>query len=218
MIVGAANESAEGMARRAIFEGWHVVRRLAACGHPMTRSAVVDDATMVEIRAGESHGIMASAAVGARGRVCEGFPERMDAVVVIMASRTGLRDRVDDGMVENATEAKAGNVVAYTAVDGRSRMADRLSRNLSDAVARVAPIVENVGAGVVGVGRQEVHGGMTGTALRFGDDMAFGLADRHAAIVAAGAGSGNVRVIEAAVRQELQKVVGIVARVALGLR
>jgi len=48
--------------------------------------------------------------------------------------------------------------------------------------------------------------------------MGFGLADRHAAVMAPGAGSGNVRVIEAAVRQELQKVVGIVARVALGLR
>lgn len=200
MIVGAAFEGAGGMAHRAIFEGWHVVQRRAACGNPMTRSAVVDDATMIENGAGESHGVMANAAIGVSGWVSEGLPERVDAVVVIVASRTRLRDRVDDGMVENAAEAEAGNGMAYTAVDGRSRMADRLPRNQPDAVARVAPIVDNVRPGVVGVGRQEAHGRMAGTALRFGDDMAFGLADRHAAIVAPGAGSGNVGVIEAAVR------------------
>ena len=97
-------------------------------------------------------------------------------------------------------------------------MADRLPRNLSDAVARVAAIVDNVRAGVVGVGGQEVNRRMAGTAFRFGDDMAFGLAGRHVAVVAPVAGSGNVGVIEAAVRQELQKVAGIVTRVALGLR
>ena len=122
MIVGAADEGAGGMANRTIFEGWHVVRRLAARGHSMTRSAVVDDAAMIEDRAGESHGVMTVAAIGVRGWVCEGFAERVDAVVIVVASRTRLRDRVDEGMVENASETEAGNVVAYSAVDGRSRI------------------------------------------------------------------------------------------------
>jgi len=55
-------------------------------------------------------------------------------------------------MVENTVEAEVGNVVAYTAVDGRSGMADRLPGNLPDAMAGVAPIVDNVRASVVGVG------------------------------------------------------------------
>ena len=107
MIVGAADEGARRMARRAIFDGWHVVRRLAARGHPMTRSAIVDDATMIENCAGESRGVMAIAAIGVRGRMSEGLSERIDAVVVVVASRTRLRDRVDDGMVEYAAEAEA---------------------------------------------------------------------------------------------------------------
>jgi len=90
MIVDAAGKGAGGMTHRAIFEGWHVVRRLAARGHPMTRSAVVDDATMVENCSGESHGAMATTAIGVRGWVREGFRERVDAVVVIVARRARL--------------------------------------------------------------------------------------------------------------------------------
>ena len=112
MIVDAADEGAGVMADRAIFESWHVVRRLAACGHSMTRSAVVDDATVIEDRAGKRHGVMAVAAIGVRGWMYEGLAERVDAVVIVVASRTRLRDRVDEGMVENASETETGNVVA----------------------------------------------------------------------------------------------------------
>jgi hypothetical protein len=73
----------------------------------MTRSAIVDDATMIENCAGESRGVMAIAAIGVRGRMSEGLSERIDAVVVVVASRARLRDRVDDGMVEYAAEAEA---------------------------------------------------------------------------------------------------------------
>ena len=97
-------------------------------------------------------------------------------------------------------------------------MADRLPRNLPDAVARVTPITDHVRASVVGVGRQEVHGRMARPAFCFGDDMALGLVGRHAAVMATGTGSGNVGVIKAAVWQTLEKTRGVVARVALGLR
>ena len=67
-------------------------------------------------------------------------------------------------MVENAAETEVGNVVAYAAVDGRGGMADRLPGNLPDAMAGVAPIIDNVRAGVVGVGGQKVDGRMAGPA------------------------------------------------------
>ena len=73
----------------------------------MTRSAIADDATMIENRAGESRGVMAIATIGARDGMSEGLSDRIDAVVVVMASRTRLRDRVDDGMVEDAAETEA---------------------------------------------------------------------------------------------------------------
>ena len=62
---------------------------------------------MIENRADESRRVMAIAAIGVRGRMSEGLSERIDAVVVVVASRTRLRDRVDDGMVEYAPKAEA---------------------------------------------------------------------------------------------------------------
>ena len=158
MIEGATGKGARCMAHGAILIGGggrHVVERFTTCCHAVAVGAVVDDAGVIGKRAEERIGIVAIPAIGVCYRVggyCRAFSGRTDTVVIVMAGRARLRYRVDDGVVKHPAKAEGGDAVAGGTVDGGVGVADGLTRHLADAVAGVAPLTDNIRAGMVRVG------------------------------------------------------------------
>ena len=120
-------------------------------------------------------------------------------------------------MVENTAHAEARNAMANRTVDPCCRMAHRLTRGVATVVAGVTAFSDDIRAGVIGEGRQKTQRRMTVAAFGVGHNVAFVLARSHGAVVTAGADIGDPRMIEAAVRVQLEKMGGIVAVVAFGV-
>ena len=108
--------------------------------------------------------------------------------------------------------------------DVRYRMAGRLSNSyqaalsVGNTMAGIAPSGHYYGVVVVGVGIQKTNSSMTVTAFSVGNCMAFVLTSSHSAVVATRACPGNIRMIKAAVRCQVQKTGGIVAVIAFDHR
>jgi len=90
----------------------------------------------------------------------------------------------------------------------------------------IASITHNIRAGVVGVGVQEADRGMAVATLRAGDRVGAGRdvisvgshTCGHCAVVATCASPANIRMIKAAIRQQFQKMGGVVALITFSLR
>ena len=82
----------------------------------------------------------------------------------------------------------------------------------------ITAIADNSWIGVVGVGRRKTVRGMTGTTFSIGNYMAFILALGHRVVVATRAFPDNIRMIIAAIWSQFQKMAGIVAVIAFGVR
>ena len=121
--------------------------------------------------------------------------------------------------------------MAGIAVDVRYWMTNRLTQCRTGTISGMAGITgytgtHNVRTGVVGVGIQETGRGMTVTAFGVGNRVIAGrrivlcgcLTRSHSTVVATAAYPGYTRMIEAAVRIQLQKSGGIVAVIAFGFR
>lgn len=154
---------------------------------------------MIEDCISKTHRVMTYAAILGGHRMGGRHPNRIDAVIPIMAIGARLRCRVDQCVVENTAEAKARYVMTNAAVDGCIWMADRLTRYLAHTVAGVTAFTNYFRTGVVWEGRRETFRSMAETTLYLGNYMAFMLTCGHSPIVAAGAYARNIRMIKAAV-------------------
>jgi hypothetical protein len=121
-------------------------------------------------------------------------------------------------VVEYSAHVEANDTVACAAVYGWYRMTDWWS-DCGYAMAGIAAEVGDNGGRVVGIGTEETDSRVAVAA--FGSSIRMRrcgcLANRHRAVVTAGAGPGNSSMIEAAVRVQCEKAGGIVAVVALGV-
>ena len=124
-------------------------------------------------------------------------------------------------MVENTTETESHDAMAHAAINVCDRMTYRWISCLvsyGNAMTGITPIAHNGGIGVVRVSRQKTDCGMAVTAFRVGNDMTFVLACGYCAIVATGARSGYIGMIKAAIGLQFQKMGGVVAVIAFGVR
>lgn len=121
-------------------------------------------------------------------------------------------------MVEYAAHIEAHDTVACATVYGWNWMAVRWS-DCGNAMAGSAAEVGDHGSGMVGISAEETDSRVAIAAFRGGIRMRGRgcFANRHGAIMATGAGSGNTRMIEAAVRVQGQEAGGIVAVITLGV-
>jgi len=126
-----------------------------------------------------------------------------------------LDSRIDHTVAEDTSEAEGRGAVACAAVDERDGVTAGLSGR-TNAVAGIAPVTDNLGTGVVGVGVQKTFGGVTGAAFgaRIGVRWSRRLAFGYRAVVAAPAGPGNPRVIKASIRLQFEEMNGVVAVIA----
>ena len=135
-------------------------------------------------------------------------------------------------MVENTTGHFEGHdAMARVAIDVCYGMPNRLPQCRTRSIGNMAGITgytrtDNFRTGVVGVGIQKTGRGMTVTAFSVGDRVGAGrgvvfggcLACSDGSVVTTAAHSGYTRMIEAAVRIQLQESGGIVAVIAFGFR
>ena len=120
----------------------------------MTGRAIVQDVRMIDKCAGETIGVMAISTIGGGylvGGHCGRLGGRINTIVIVVAGFARLYRRIDDAVVENATEAEGCGAMARGAIDERYGMADSLTGR-TNTVAGIAPVTHNIRAGVVGEG------------------------------------------------------------------
>ena len=156
---------------------------------------------------------MARAAVRGGHRMIDGLAGCRGAVV---AGGAGLRHRVEERVIENTTHVESRDAMACHAVHVRRGMGlchpDRV-----DAIVAGGATARN--GTVVDICRQECVCRVTEAALSFSRHMPRIHARGRRSIVASGAGTDIGGMVEAAARQEIQEMIGIVALLArLGRR
>lgn len=205
---------------RVIRCGRHMIQRLAARSHPVAGLAVVHDAGMILECTRESVSVVAIAAIGIRCRVrrSRGLADGIDAVVAVVTVGAGLRCRIDHSVIEYPAHAECRDTVADSTIDPDARMTDRRSRGIDVVMAGITPLADNVRSRVVGIGGQKAGCRMAVAAFGFGRDVSIMLANSYSTVVTAAAYPGNARMVEAAVRCQLQKRRGVVAVVAFRVR
>ena len=152
MIIGTAGKGAGGVTHAAVLAGRHMVCVFSNRGDAVAGSAVIHDAGVIKRRADEAGGVVTEVTVFGCRNVAGRLADRIDAVVAVMAIRAGLRDRVDNGVIEHTAHIEVHDTVAYTTVDTRYRVTGRPPGSNSIVVAGITALADNVRAGMVGKG------------------------------------------------------------------
>lgn len=217
VIVDTAGECAGGVAHGAIFGCRHMVDRLAERigpvvagiaahrGHHLSR--VVDKCT------DKAHRVMACTTVRGGHRM---ISRNADCSGSIVASGTGLCDRIEDRVVESTAHVKRPDAMARPAIHVRQGMVLCLPGRINAVVTGDTAIRY---VAVVHIRREKGICFVTEIALAFSCNVPVILARGCRSIVAQGAATGHSGVVVTAVRQAIQEVLGIVASIAfLGRR
>ncbi len=123
----------------------------------------------------------------------------VDTIVVVVTIGAGLRDRVDDAVIEHAAEGEGIDAVADAAIDRNRRVAYRRSHRVRAVVTGRTTDPGHGGIGVIGNGADEALRGMAGTAIAGGGHVFFMFTRHDSAVMTGIAGTGNAGVIEIAV-------------------
>ena len=225
MIIGARAEGPWSVTRLAIqTAGRHMLverraQRYTGCiDTVMTVIATLRQNSRVSViyaeRRDKALGGMARTAIGRSCRVSRyrrRFGRCINTGVVVVAPFARLHRGINHAVVENTTgQFERHDAMAGIAIECgvRLRVSNRMTESRTRAIGNMAGITIRTcydRAGVVGVGIQETDRGVAETAFRVGVRVEAALADGwrhaggHSAVVATGADTGDVRMIETAV-------------------
>ena len=97
-----------------------MVGGFTACGYAVAGSAVADDVRVIDECVAETFRVMAEPAVGTRDDVrrnCGTLTGCVDAVVVVVTRSARLYRRIDQTVIEHASETEAGHAVTGGTID-----------------------------------------------------------------------------------------------------
>lgn len=221
MIEGAGGEGARRVANAAVRGCGHVICVFSDGVNTVAGCTVVDNASMVDKRIGERIGVVARPTIGGCGRMgghSGAFARRANAVAIVVARLAGLDAGIDNAMIKDAAHVEADHAMAGAAIYVGKRVAN--GRTVGrDAMAGVTAIAHHVRSAVIRVSAWESRSRMAGTTFAVGDGVGWagGFADGDCAVMAPDTSARNVGVVEAAIRSERQKMIGIVATVAFDI-
>jgi len=223
VIVDTRGKGARGVTNMTILGSRHVVDRLtksrAIASLTMTLYATGHVIGMVKDTVGEvaAADTMAHTAIDGRWHVVEfgSLAARINTIVIVVTAGARLHAGVHQAVAEYAAHIETRGAVADTTIDGHVGMSYGLPLRTGTVVAAGA-IFRDVA--VVYEGILEIDSVVASDAIRAGHQMAIMLADSCGAVVARGAGSRNIGMIELAVRAQFQKAGSGVTVVALAGR
>lgn len=131
MIKRTTGKRARRVTHATIGGGWYVIfRQTNSVRTIVARNAIVHETGVVDKRIGEISGIMAHGAIRVvRIRMVLCWLTRRIGAIVTGCTR--LRHRINDSVIENATQIEGLRVMAYTTISRRYRMIRGLSGSLN---------------------------------------------------------------------------------------
>ena len=217
VIEDATGECAGCVADIAIFNCWHMVACLAECISPIVAGIAANRghhvSRVVDKCADKAHRVMARTAVRGGDWMTDRLAGCRSAVV---AGGAGLCDRIEKRVIENTAHVECADVMTRHAVHAGHGMVLCLPGRVNTVVT-AGTVARDVT--VVDIRWQECVRRVTEAALTFSDEVPCILARGCRSIVTSGAGADIVAMVEAAARQAIEEVIGIVAFIAcLGRR